>query len=225
MRTAVLLLALVAAHTVAAGSSYVSALPAGKVKVDVMKAVAAPRAAELTEKLRSAIERDREQWRSDAEKIEAAERRVMEKPEGLTREEHAELQRLRSETTLVKTGEAYVNFVRMPDGRLALQPDASLPDLAGVIIDPIHDAVDTPFGRATQPSEITSGSDSRGTGAWTGVEWTLDNTAEDPLLGSVVKFAIGQMNDNGRVILRYNAKQITNDGIPQRASAIIVLPR
>jgi hypothetical protein len=223
MRTALLCLALLAAQPLAADQSYLSALPAGRVKVDVMKAVTVPRAAELTAKLQAAVQRDQEQWLSDVRQANAGERLAWDERLGLTREERDELQRVSGEVTFVKDAEAEVTFVQLPDGRVALQPDSSLPELVGVVLDVTHDAVDTPFGRTAERSDVTSSADPRAEGAWSGVEWKLEAPGEELGTGTLVKLAIGRMADDGRVILKYDAKHVQSNQMPQRANCVIVL--
>ncbi|HEX7828332.1 MAG TPA: hypothetical protein VF787_01690 [Thermoanaerobaculia bacterium] len=216
MRTALLCLALFAATSVAASESYVSSLPVGRVKVDVMKTVTAPRAAELTAKLQAAVQADGEQWREEAQSAKADERLSWNERLGLTREENEELQRSAAEVTLVKMAEAEVEFVRTADGRLVLQPDSSLPELAGVVIDLNHDAIDTPFGRTTERADIVAS-------AWSGVQWKLEVEGDELSAGTSVKLAIGRTEDDGRVILNYDAKQVDGNHMPRRASCVIVL--
>ncbi|HEX7807656.1 MAG TPA: hypothetical protein VF608_02995 [Thermoanaerobaculia bacterium] len=216
MRTALLCLALFAATSVAASESYVSSLPVGRVKVDVMRTVTAPRAAELTAKLQAAVQADGEQWREEAQSAKADERLSWNERLGLTREENEELQRSAAEVTLVKMAEAEVEFVRTADGRLVLQPDSSLPELAGVVIDLNHDAIDTPFGRTTERADIVAS-------AWSGVQWKLEVEGDELSAGTSVKLAIGRTEDDGRVILNYDAKQVDGNHMPRRASCVIVL--
>jgi hypothetical protein len=223
MRTALLCLALFAATSVAASESYVSALPVGRIKVDVMKTVTVLRAAELTAKLQAAVQADSEQWLADAQSAKSDERLAWNERLGLTREENEELQLTAGEVTLVKTAEAEIEFVRTADGRLILQPDSSLPELAGVVIDLNHDAIDTPFGRITERADITSGDDRRAPNAWSGVQWKLEVAGDELSAGTSVKLAIGRIEDDGRVILNYDAKQVDGNHMPRRASCVIVL--
>jgi hypothetical protein len=223
MRTALLTLALLTATPLAASTSYLGALPAGKIKVDVMKAVTAPQPTELTAKLQSLIG-GRDQWQSnlqsaDGEQREPWEQRLaMTDPRNLAREEQAELRRP-NELLFEKTGEAVIEIVPTPDGRLMLQADGSLPELSGIILDVINDTVETPFGRTTETAEVTSNADRFAPGAWSGMQWQLDAPGELPGNGTSVKFAIGRLSDD-RVVLNYQAKQ---DGqMPRRANCTIV---
>lgn len=222
MRTAALLLALLAANTVTA-ESYVSALPAGRVKVDVMKAVTTPRASQLAAKLERAPELDGSAWQTESERIDAAANRVAQSRPTAPSQERVELNRLRTEVELVKIGQATIEFVRMADGRILLKPDASLPELDGVVIDVNHDAIDTPYGRTSARADVTSSEDPRAESAWSGTQWSLAEEGE-ALDASSVKFAIGQLRDDRRTILSFEAKQIQNGRMPRRASCIIVLP-
>ncbi len=219
MRTTLLSLVLTAAIPFAASASPVSALPEGRVKVDVMKAVTSPRAAELTEKLRSNAQLDREQWIADVRQPQTDERLGWNERLGLTREEHAELQRLGHTTALEKTAEAEVSFVRSPDGRIVLQPDASLPELTGIVIDVDHDVIQTPFGTTTERATVMASE----LDSWSGVEWKLDTPGDLPGTGTTVRVAIGQFHD-GRGILVYDAKQVENGKMPRRENRVIVFP-
>jgi hypothetical protein len=219
MRTTLLLsLVLLVALPLAASGSYFSALPIGTVKVDVMTPVTSPRAAELTAKLQAAVQGNDEQWRSDLQSgLEWNERL------GLTKEEHAELARVRGDVVLVKTGEAMIDFARAADGSVILRPDGSLPELAGVVLDLNHDTVQTPFGRATERAEVTSGEDRYAPGAWAGEQWTLDAPGETPSSGTTIKFALGQLTADGRLLIKYDAKQITPGQMPRLASCVIAV--
>lgn len=224
MRNALLCLALLAAQPLAASAWYVSSLPAGKIKVDVMEAVSSPRATELTAKLQSTVQADREQWLADVRKDQPEERLEWNERFGLTREERDELHRLGSEVTFVKTGEAEIEFVRASDGRVMLQPDSSLSELSGIVIDVENDFVDTPFGRATEHSDVTAGQEQSGGGTWNGVQWTLDAPGETPSTGTTIQLAIGHLVFDGRGILKYEAKQVEDGKMPRRAGRVIVFP-
>lgn len=216
MRTALLLsLTLLAALPLSA--SGFSTLPMGTVKVDVMTAVTSPRAAELTRKLQSAVQNNEEQWRADLQSGNAEERLEWNERLGLTKEEHAELAKLRGEMVLVKTGEAMIDFSRAADGSVVLRPDASLPELAGIVLDLNHDAVQTPFGRATERTDVT-------TTEWRGEQWTLDAPGDLPSTGTTIKFALGQLTADGRMLLQFQAKQVVDGQMPRRANCVIAIP-
>ncbi|HEX2834860.1 MAG TPA: hypothetical protein VHW00_17740 [Thermoanaerobaculia bacterium] len=222
MRAAALLLALLATSGVTAAESYLSALPTGRVKVDVMKAVTTPRAAQLAAKLERAPELGGGSWQTDEERLDAAANRVAQARPTAPNHDRVELERLRTELELVKIGQATIEFVRMPDGRIRLEPDASLPELNGVVIDVNHDAIDTPYGRTSARADITSSEDPRAESAWSGTQWSLAEEGED-LDATSVKFVIGQLRDDRRTILSFDAKQIQSGKMPRRASCIIVL--
>ena len=222
MRTALLSVVLAVTNTLAASASDISDLPAGRIKVEVMKAVTAPRAAELSAKLQAAAQADREQWLEDVKKASDGERLGWNERLGLTREEHAELQRLGSEVTLVKDLEAELEFVRTSDGRIVLQPDASLPELAGIVIDVENDAVETPFGRLTERSDVIAREDARVGGSWIGVQWKREAPGKMLGTGTSVELAIGHLVYDGRGVLAYEARSVEEGQPPRRASRVLV---
>jgi hypothetical protein len=187
-----------------------------------MKTATAPRAAELSAKLQAAVQDDREQWLEEVKKPQTEERLAWNERLGLTREEHAELQRLGSDVTLVKEAEAEIEFVRTSDGRIVLQPDSSLSELAGIVIDVENDAVDTPFGRTTERSDVIAQEDPRVGGSWNGVQWKLEAPGKTFGTGTSVKLAIGHLIYDGRGVLAYDAKSIEDGKPPQRASRVLV---
>lgn len=219
MRTALLCLALLIASPLAA-ESYVTSLPKGRVKADVMQPATSPRAAELSAKLQSAIQGNREAWVADAQKTPADERVAWDDRLGVTREEYAELQRELGDVRLTKASEADLEFVHAADGRVIMR--ASLPELAGIVFDGNNDVVDTPFGRATERSEVVGSGEQRATGSWSGVQWTLDAPGKTPMTGTTVRIAIGRLIEDGRGILVYEAKSMEPGKVPQRASYVLV---
>jgi hypothetical protein len=221
MRTALLSFVLLALNALTASASDISSLPAGRIKVDVMNAVTAPRAAELTAKLQNAIQTDREQWLSDVQKKQSEERLVWDERLGLTGAEHDELQRLGGAVTLVKGAEAEIEFVRTADGRVVLRPDASLPELAGIVIDVDNDFVETPFGRTTERADVIAKEDPR-VGSWNGVQWKLEAPGEKLGTGTSVSLAIGHLIYDGRGILMYDAKSVEEGQPPRRANRVLV---
>jgi hypothetical protein len=229
MRTALLTLALLASTPLAASSSYLAALPAGRIKVDVMKTVTAPQPAALTaEKLHSLISGDGGQWQVSAQSDEAVQlepweqRLAMTDPRNIARQEQQELRQSAGEATLEKTGEAVIEVVPTADGRLMLQADASLPELSGIILDVVNDTVETPFGRTTDVAEVSTNPDRFAPGAWSGTQWQLDAPGEGPSTGTSIKFAIGRLSDD-RTVLKYEAKQVEDGKMPRRANYLIVL--
>jgi hypothetical protein len=222
MKTALLSFALLVVNAFAARASDLSSLPVGKIKVDVMEAVTAPRAAELSAKLQAAAQGDREQWLEDVKKAPADERLRWNERLGLTREEHAELQRRGSEVTLVKAAEAEIEFVRTSDGRIVLQPDSSLPELAGIVIDVDDDVVHTPFGRTTERSDVIGGEEQRLGGSWNGVQWKLEAPGKTLGTGTTVKLALGHLVYDGRGVLAYEAKSVEEGQPPRREHRVLV---
>jgi hypothetical protein len=220
MRTTLLALVLFTAHTLAAGQSSVAALSTGKIKADVMQPATSPRAAELSAKLQSAIRTDREAWASDVRKPQEEDRLAWNERLGLTRDEHAELQRELGQMQLAKASEAVIEFVRAADGRVMLS--ASLPELSGIVFDVDNDAVDTPFGRATQRTDVIGSDAQSGAGRWNGAQWTLDAPGDTPLTGTTVRIALGTLLEDGRGILIYEAKKLEPGQMPRRASHVLV---
>jgi len=219
MRTALLCLALLIASPLAA-ESYVTSLPNGRVKADVMQPATSPRAAELSAKLQSAILEDREARPADARKAQAEERVTWNERLGVTRDEYAELQREMGDVRLAKASEADLEFVHASDGRVMLR--ASLPELSGIVFDGNNDFVETPFGRATERSEVVASGEQRATGSWSGMRWTLDAPGETALTGTTVNLAIGRLVEDGRGILIYEAKSIETGKAPRRVSYVLV---
>jgi hypothetical protein len=217
MRTALLALALLASTPLAASGSYLGGLPAGRMKVDVMKSVTAAPSADALTKLQSLIG-DRNETQEPWEQ-----RLTMTDPRNAPREERSELRSAATGTILEKTGEAVIELVPTPDGRMMLQADASLPELSGIIIDVVNDRVETPFGVTTEVAEVSSHADRFAPGAWSGMQWQLDAPAEGPSSGTSIKFAIGRLADD-RTVLKYEARQFEDGKAPRLASALIVLP-
>jgi hypothetical protein len=222
MRTTLLSLALLVATPLAAGSSYVSALPAGKIKVDVMQAVSSPRATELTAKLQSAMQYDREQWIADVRDKQPEERLAWNERLGLTKEERDELHRLGDKVAYVKSGEAEIELVHSKDGRVMLVADSSLPELNGIIIDAENDVVETPFGRTTERTTVVASDDLKDVGSFNGEQWKLEAPGKTPGTGTFVKLVVGQLIFDGRAILSYEAKKIEEGEVPRRASQVLV---
>jgi hypothetical protein len=221
IRKTLFLAALLLSTGLHAASSDLSALPAGKMKVDVMSVATSERTSELNAKLRTAIESDREQWIADLQdKSQNGERLQWDERLGLTKEEHAELQRgAGGATRYIKSGEADLEFVRSQDGRVMLRSN-SLPELAGIVIDPQNDVVATPFGTTTERSVIIGGGDQR----WSGVEWKLEKEGETFGTGTTVRLAIGQSLDDGRGVLIYEAKHVVAGQRPVRESTVLSFP-
>ncbi len=216
MRTALVSLALLAALPLFASESYVSSLPIGRVKVDVMTAVTASHATESAQAARGN--------RSNAEPMIAAEERIA--------SEHARAHepkqdatfvapRHDDDVTLMKTGDAIVEFVRANDGRIVLQ--SNLPELNGVAINLNEDAVETPFGKTTERADVKP-ADYSAEGAWSGVQYTLDTEGEELSSSTKVKLAIGRLEHDGRMVLLYEAKHIAANEMPKFANVMIVIP-
>ncbi|HYC92815.1 MAG TPA: hypothetical protein VEO54_26635 [Thermoanaerobaculia bacterium] len=222
MRTMLLSLALLVPTPLLAGSSYVSALPAGKIKVDVMQAVSSPRATELTSKLQSAVQYDREQWIADTREKQPEERLAWNERLGLTKEERDELHRLGGKVAYVKSGEAEIELVHSKDGRVMLVADSSLAELNGIIIDVENDVVETPFGRTTERTTVVASDDLKEVGSFNGEQWKLEAPGKTPGTGTFVKLAVGQLIFDGRAILSYEAKQVEEGKVPRRASHVLV---
>lgn len=206
----------------AAGSSYVSALPAGKIKVDVLQAVSSPRATELSAKLQSAVQDDREQWIANARESQPEERLAWNERLGLTKAERDELHRLGDKVAYVKAGEAEIQLVHSKDGRVMIVADASLSELNGIVIDTENDVVDTPFGRTTERKMVVANNDLTDVGTFNGEQWTLDAPGKMPGTGTTVKLAVGSLIYDGRAIISYEAKKIEDGAVPQRASRVLV---
>lgn len=215
MRTALVSLALLAALPLFASESYVSSLPIGRVKVNVMTAVTASHATESAQAARGN--------RSNAEPMIAAEERIA--------SEHARAHEPKQDATfvaprhddvmLVKTGDAIVEFVRANDGRIVLQ--SNLPELNGVAINLNEDAVETPFGKTTERADVKP-ADYSAEGAWSGVQYTLDTEGEELSSSTKVKLAIGRLEHDGRMVLLYEAKHIAANEMPKLANVMIVVP-
>ena len=222
MRAALLSFFLLAATPVVAGSSYGSALPAGKIKVDVMQAVSSPRATELTAKLQSAVQHDREQWIANARgESQPEERLAWNENLGLTKAERDELHRLGSTVSYVKAGEAEIQLVHSKDGRVMIVADA-LPELNGIVIDTENDVVDTPFGRTTARNMVVANNDLTDLGTFNGEQWTLEVPGKIFGTGTTVKLAVGHLIYDGRAIISFEAKKIEEGQMPQRASLVLV---
>jgi hypothetical protein len=226
MRTALLSLALLTATPlVASTSSSLGALPAGRIKVDVVKTVAAPRANELSAKLQSLITTEPARMQVSAQGVaeerEPWEQRLaMSDPRSFTREEQADAQHP-NDLALEKTGEAVIEIVRTADGRMMLQSDGSMPELSGIILDVANDTVETPFGRTNETAEVVSNADRFAPGAWSGTQWQLDAPGELPSSGTSIKFAIGRLSDD-RVVLKYQAKHVEEGKAPYLANYTLV---
>lgn len=156
------------ASGLAAADSTIAALPAGKVKADVMQPAPSARATELTEKVKAALQSNAELSQSDAQRTNAEERVAFDERFGITRDESMELQRLTGDVHLAKAAEAEIEFVRSADGRVMVRADSSLSELTGIVMDPQNDFVDTPFGRATEHADVIAGEDQRTLGSWSG---------------------------------------------------------
>lgn len=219
MRTALLALALFASTPLAASGSYLSGLPAGRMKVDVMKTVTAAPATDALTNLQSVLG-DRSETQEPWEQ-----RLAMTDPRNAPRrEERTELRGAATGISMEKTGEATIELVPTPDGRMMLQADASLPELSGIILDVVNDRVETPFGQTTEVSEVSSNADRFAEGAWSGRQWQLDAPGEGPSSGTSIKFAIGRLADD-RTVVKYEARQFEQGKMPRLASALIVLSR
>lgn len=222
MRNLLFSLLLLPALSLAAESPYLTALPAGKIKVEVMQPAVSQRGAELTARLIASVEKNREWWMAHVEKAPPGEPLPWDERMGLTRAEYDELQKAASEARLEKTSEAELEFDRSAAGKIVIRPDASLPELDGIVIELKNDVVDTPFGRAAGSSAVTANDGQKATGPWNGVQWKLDSTGEVAGSGTMVRFAIGKLAADGRGLLYYDAREVKPGGERREATRVLI---
>ena len=221
MRTLLAILFLITS-TASAETTFTSSLPSGKVKVDVMQLMGSPRLNELTTKLQTAVQQNKDWWMAHVQKAKPGEALPWDARLGLTRSEYEEFLKSSRDVQLGKAREAEIEFARSPDGRITVRADSSLPELEGIVINVKNDFVETPFGRTNTRSDITASEEQRTTGPWTGVQWKLESLGETPGTGTIVKFALGKLTRDGRGILYYDAKEIKPGPTGRKASRIIV---
>lgn len=221
MRTFLLSLLLFPALLIAADNPYLAALPAGKIKVEVMQPAVSQRGVELTSRLIASVEKNREWWMAHVGKAQPGQPLPWDERMGLTKAEYDELQREAQGVRMEKTAEGELEFDRSVEGRIALKAGSSLPDLDGIVIDLKNDAVETPFGRAAARSAVTASEEQKATGPWNGVQWKLESAGETQGSGTVVRFAIGRLAADGRGLLYYDAKEVKPGGERREASRVL----
>jgi hypothetical protein len=186
-------------------------LPAGKCSADVMEVAFPKRFLELGEKLQIAVTTNKDWW-LDYIKNNAKEGEPLPySPKfGLTKKEYSEylslgekrtLEKIRSGTLLVKTNLSGLEF----DG------GSELSDLTGIKINLKELSITTPFAVLKNPTAKES-LGGPALGAYSGYEWSFEQSDLDKGEGTEASFLIGKQKDSGKFFIYYKggAMKATN---------------
>lgn len=126
---------------------------------------------------------------------------------GITQSEYESLRTLFDRMRMQKIREDTVVVSESEDGMLTIQLPTSTPDDGLLKLDPDRLAVETPFGRLEEPTEVQVSADHKLTGAWNGYTWK-SATAVSVFSGNRVRLSIGQLTDSRRVIINYDVRDL-----------------
>ncbi len=115
---------------------------------------------------------------------------------GVTAKEYARLLSGLNQLALQDRGIVELRVEARPDGGLALLPTAPASPLAGIVIYPARNFVQTAYGRLEQRSDIDQSDATAATGPWKGVQWKLERVSDR----TAVKFAIGKRKAGDSII-------------------------
>lgn len=186
-------------------------LAAGRFKVDIMELAFPERAAELATRMQDAASKNPDWWLEFVQNAEPGMPLPYDSRLGMTEDEYSEFLDLSEQVTARKKGEAILEIVSKGEQAFVLDGGESLPELTEIEFDLARDNVRTPFGVASQRSEVNATEESA-LGAWSGIEWKLDELAPDGIKGATVTVSIGNLKPSGRALLYYDVKKLTPEG-------------
>lgn len=195
-------------------------IPQGPVQVDVMQLGLARRALELAQRLEANVAQHPQWWDEHVRSAPAGEPIPYDPRMGITEEEYAEFLDLASRSTLVKVGEATLDFEWTGSRRVRLGAEGELAALDGIEIDVVLQQARSRFGPLPERVEIDNTLETGPTGPWRGVQWSGEVVEPERSFGASVQLAIGRLSRDGRGILYYDAHWIDGDAIDR---AVLIL--
>ena len=140
---------------------------------------------------------------------------------GLTEAEYREMVGLAEQMQLQPVGQTDLSFRRERDGRWVVDGGSGAPELTGIVIDVARDQVETPRGMATQRRAVTPAPEQRAAGPWSGVQWTHSQADAATRSGTVIAFALGRLQEDGRGVLYYEARQAENGQMRRQNQTVL----
>lgn len=212
-----------AAQTAAATADSARAfIRVGTFPVAVMDLVAPPRLQALTDRFQAAARSDPAWF---MEYVRANDRPGEPLPYhpklGLGKEEYDEMLLLFDQLKLTRVADAELTVRAEGANRFVLDGGRALPELTGIVIDLAAGRVETPFGATTARGEIHASPEQVATGPWNGIAWEREELDETTLTGTVISFNLGRLQESGRGILYYDAKQMAGGTMQARASRVL----
>ncbi len=194
--------------------------PIGRTTVKVHALQPSEEAARLSARVQAAARQDPEWYQEHVRSAAPGEPVAYDKRIGLSEAEFARLLEVASQMELVELAQAEVEFEEIAGG-VRLIADSDLPDLNGIVINWANDKVDTPYGTATERSEIHQSDPDMPTGAWHGLQWKFQKGGVETGNATEISLAIGRRVAVGDTILYYRARQITAGRVAARADRIL----
>lgn len=196
-------------------------IPSGPVQVDVMRLGLPWRAVELGQRLEAGAAQHPEWWSEHVQNAPEGEPIPYDPRMGITEDEYLEFLDLASTATLVKVGEATLDFQWLSPRRVRLKAEGELAALDGVEIDVVLQRAVTPMGALSERVEIDNPAETAPTGPWRGVQWSGEIVSPDLSFGASILLALGKLSRDGRGILYYDAHWIDGDFV-DRVSLILL---
>jgi len=192
----------------ASSLSLESLLPADGATVDIMGFV--PRFMELGKKLQEGVAKHPVWWLAQGALAKPGEPIAYDPRLGMTKEEYQEYLDFTKKMPLLKAKSVKVRVTR-EDEKVTLDIGEDAPGLKKVVLDLKEETLTTPFGVATEGDWGESPEDRRSPllGSWTGVSWELKKDEKEPPSTSQVRFGIGKLKENGRGVLYYDVKHLS----------------
>lgn len=195
-------------------------IPQGPVQVDVMQLGLPRRALEIAQQLEENVAQDPQWWSEHVRNAPEGEPIPYDPRMGITEQEYAEFLELASKTSLVKVGEATLDFQWIGSRRVRLGAEGELAPLDGIEIDVVLQRAETRFGPLPERVGINNTSETGPTGPWRGVQWSGEVVEPERSFGASVQLAIGRLSRDGRAILYYDAHWIDGDLVDR---AVLIL--
>ncbi len=196
-----------------------SLFPSQEVTATIHAFESLPEVRELTARLQAAVQTDPEWWQEHVQKAEPGQPLPYDERMGMSEDEYELFLELAPQMTMIEIGTSQLQFEAVEGGmRIVSASDA--PDLVGIVIRWVDDYVETPFGTATERSEIHQTNTDAPTGEWHGFQWRFEEgeTLEEVTIAS---FAIGRLAESGRTLIYYEAKQVRGGLMTARADRIV----
>lgn len=196
-------------------------LPMGKLSAQIMELAAPPRMAVLSSRLQAAARSDPAWWTAHVQAARPGEPLAYDARLGLTEAEYKEFLALADSIRIRPVAPVELHISAAPGG-WRLEGGASLPELDGIVIDTLAWEVQTPLGKASVVKAITANANQQATGPWDGVQWQrTDTSIVTTGSGTAITFSLGRLQDSGRVLLYYDAKQAAGGALTARAGRIL----